>query len=358
MATSHHASFHNLFFCGLAICLLAWAAPAAAKGPVPADFFGVVPQAMPTQGEWERMEGKVGTVRLPVDWAQIEPQPGRFEFKMLDEQVLAAARHGIEILPVVWSTPAWLSPDPLRSPLRYRGGSRAWASFLRLLVRRYGPGGVLWRGQEPREPIRRWQIWNEPNFRLFWHPRPSPVEYARLLRVAARAIRGEDRQAQVVLAGVAPVGAGLVTWVFLRRLYRVPGAEKSFDMVALHPYAAGVGDMSRQVRDIRTVMAEAGDEATPLLVSELGVASWGSFASSFVKGRRGQALFLRRAFARLLEMRGRWRIAGVHWFSWRDRAPADRHCSFCQGSGLLDLDGRPKPAWWAFRQAVNEAGVR
>lgn len=345
------------FLCCLAIGLLTWAAPAAG-GPVPRDFFGVVPQATPTGGEWQRMDGTVGTIRLPVDWAQIEAQPGRYEFGAVDEQVLAAARHGIEILPVVWSTPAWLSPDPLRSPLRFWGGSQAWASFLRLLVRRYGPGGVIWRGQARKEPIRRWQIWNEPNFRLFWHPRPSPVEYAHLLRVAAGAIRGEDRQAQVVLAGVAPVGAGLLTWVFLRRLYRVPGAKKSFDMVALHPYAKSVAEMSRQVKDARTVMAEAGDRATPLLISELGVASWGSFASAFVKGPRGQALFLRRAFGRLLSMRGRWRLAGVHWFSWRDRAQADRHCSFCQGAGLLDLDGRPKPAWGAFRQAVKEAGVR
>lgn len=348
----------SFFVCILAVSLLGWAAPAAARKPPPRDFFGVVPQAPLTEGEWQRMEGTVGTVRLPVDWARLEPEPGLHEFEAVDEQVLAAARHGIEILPVVWNTPGWLSRDPLRSPLRFRGGSRAWASFLRVLVRRYGLGGVIWRDQKRKEPIRRWQIWNEPNFRLFWHPRPSPVEYARLLRVAARAIRGEDRQAQVVLAGVAPVGAGLLTWVFLRRLYRVPGAKKSFDMVALHPYAKSVAEMSRQVKDARTVMAEAGDDATPLLISELGVASWGSFASTFVKGPRGQALFLRRAFARLLSMRGRWRLAGVHWFSWRDRAQPDPHCSFCQGAGLLDLDGRPKPAWSAFRQAVKEAGVR
>lgn len=333
------------------------AAPARAAPPAP-GFFGVAPQAALTEADLARMRGVVQTVRIQVNWAQIESRPGGYDFGALDAEVLAAAQRGIRVLPFIYWTPAWLSPDPARSPLRFRQGHRAWSAFLRRLVRRYGPGGTIWRGREQKQPIHRWQIWNEPNFRLFWHPRPSPVEYARLVAASARAIRGADPKAQIVLAGVAPVEGGLWPWVFLRRLYRVPGAKKSFDMVAVHPYAATIAKMSGQIRDARTVMAEAGDEATPLLISELGVASWSTFPSDFVKGADGQARFLRRAFHRLLLMRARWRLAGAYWFTWQDQPGPDRRCSFCQGAGLLDLAGRPKPAWWAFRQVALQAGER
>lgn len=327
-----------------------------AHGPLPGGFFGVVPQAPPTAAELGRMGGVVGTMRIPFNWAQLEPEPGRYEFAALDAEVLAAAREGIRVLPFVGSTPAWISVNPNRPPLGSARARRAWASFLRVLVARYGPGGALWRGEAGAMPIRRWQIWNEPNFILFWRPRPSPSGYARLLGLAADAIRGSDPKAQIVLAGVAPVGAGLWPWVFLRRLYRVPGVKKDFDLAAAHPYADTVDEMADQVESVRYVMDEAGDTSTPLLVSEVGVASWGSFPSSFVKGPTGQARFLRGAFERLLAMRGRWHLAGVDWFTWRDQAAPDTRCSFCQGAGLLNLDGDPKPAWWALKREVRRAG--
>jgi hypothetical protein len=344
------------FVIGLVVATLGAGVAAAPAAPLPSGFFGVVPQTNVTAAEFARMQGAVGTIRVPVNWAQIETAPGRYEFGALDEEVLEAAAHGIRVLPFVGTTPAWLSPDPSRPPLGTERARRSWSSFLRVLVGRYGPGGLLWRDQGQKRPIRRWQIWNEPNFRLFWHPRPAPRRYADLLALAARAIKGEDPRAEIVVGGVAPVGAGLWPWVFLRRLYRVPGVKKDFDIVAVHPYSASVSEMVDQIESARYVMAEAGDQRTRLLVSELGVASWGSFASAFVKGPEGQAVFLRRSFERLLAMREKWRLAGVDWFTWRDQPHPDQRCSFCQGAGLLEVEGGPKPAWWAFRRIATMAG--
>lgn len=355
---------HGLLrFCAVVVGAIALLVPiggatGARAAALPPGFFGVVPQAVPTAADFGRMQGVVGTVRVAVDWSQVEPSPGSYDFDALDSEISMAADRGIDVLPFVYGTPAWISADPMRSPMRSRQGRRAWPAFLRVLVQRYGPRGELWRGRGRKRPIHRWQIWNEPNFRLFWHPHPSPVEYARLLASAARAIRRADPKAQIVLAGVAPVGAGLWPWVFLRRLYRVPGVKGNFDVAAVHPYAAKLEEMDGQIRSARIVMSEAGDGSTPLLVSEVGVASWGTFPSPFVKGEAGQATFLGRAFRQLLAMRARWHLAGVDWFTWEDRSQPDRSCSFCQGAGLFNVDGKPKPAWWAFRQAVEEARVR
>jgi hypothetical protein len=329
------------------------AAAPVTTAPVPPGFFGVVPQAPLSGVDLARMEGVVGTLRIPIYWSDAEPRQGVYDFAKVDVAIGAAAEHGIAVLPFIYGTPAWLSDDPARPPLRSAAGRAAWPRFLAKLVERYGPAGEFWQGRPQRMPIRRWQIWNEPNFSLFWRPHPAPRQYAELLALAAGAIRAADPAAQLVLGGVAPVGGGFLPWVFLRRLYRVPGVKSNFDLVALHPYSVRIGNTAAQVRLARQAMDEAGDAKTPILISELGVASTGSIPSAFIQGPQGQAEFLRRAFALFLAKRREWRIAGVDWFTWRDEPNPDIHCGFCQGAGLLDLDGFPKPAWWAYRAATR-----
>jgi polysaccharide biosynthesis protein PslG len=333
----------------------ATAAPVG-RGAPPPGFFGVVPQGPLSPRDLNRMQGVVGSIRVPVYWSACESEPGEYDFAALDQLVGAAAEYGIGVLPFVYGTPAWLAADPARPPLDSAAERIAWARFLKVLVRRYGPDGRFWRDRGVRVPIRRWQIWNEPNFVVFWHPRPSPRGYARLLGIAARAVRSKDPGARIVMAGVAPVSAGLWPWDFMRKMYAVPGVGRDFDLAAVHPYAASLEKMDYQVGRIRGVMARFGDAAKPLLVSELGVASDGDMPSAFVMGRVGQAAFLRSAFDLLLAQRRRWHIAGIDWFSWQDAKLPDSHCAFCQGSGLVDVAGDPKPALTAFRHLVLDSG--
>jgi hypothetical protein len=326
----------------------------SSAGKVPADFFGIVPQGSLSNADFELMKGVVGTLRLPVYWAECEPEQGRYDFTALDAIVASAAQRGMRVMPYVYGTPSWLTSVPARPPLSGTA-SRAWARFLQVLVGRYGQGGSFWAARTgPRLPIRSWQIWNEPNFVLFWKPKPSPRAYARLLAGSSRAIRSVDRSARIVAAGLAPVGAGLTPWDFLYGLYQVPGAKRDFDVVAIHPYASTLQRMTAQVKVARAVMRNAGDAAKPLILSELGVASGGQ-RSVFVKGLTGQATFLRQSFSLLLRERHRWHIAGIDWFSWRDSVNPNPYCSFCQGAGLFDVEGNAKPAWAAYRRAVSTA---
>lgn len=346
---------------GLAFVVQPSAATASGSprhAPLPPGFFGVVPQGPLEESDFERMQGTVETLRFPIYWPEIEPVSGVYDFSRLDALAGAAADHGLKLLPFVLATPSWLGKDPYRPPLGSARARRAWQRFLRALVARYGPQGSFWRSRARRSPIRRWQVWNEPNFRVFWHPRPAPRQYARLLALAASAIRGGDPGAEIVLAGVAPVGAGFLPWTYLRRLYRVPGVKRSFDLAALHPYSIQVWRTAAQIELAREAMDAAGDAKTPILVTELSVASDGESPSVFVRGELGQAGYLRRAFQLLLKKRRQWGIAGVDWYAWRDSARPDPRCGFCQGAGLLRLNGSAKPSWGAYRQMVRLAGVR
>jgi hypothetical protein len=335
--------------------MAAIASPAAAD--VPAGFFGVVPQALPGKGDFKRMEGTVETVRMPIFWFAIEPREGEFDFANVDKEVEAAAEAGIPVLPFVYGSPGWVERAHAIAPLRARPLAE-WKGFLRVLLHRYGPQGSFWVGNAHRGPIRRWQIWNEPNFRLYWAPRIDPAGYAKLLHASATTIRGADPGAKIVLAGIAPVGSGMKTWVFMGRLLAVPGVRHDFDFAADHPYSANIPELDYQLGKVRAAMAAGGAGGKPLIVTEFGVASHGAYPSAFVEGEEGQARFLRDAYSRVLAMRHRWHIAGAYWYTWQDEARADPNCGFCQGAGLLRLNGTAKPAWFVYQRIVTAARSR
>jgi hypothetical protein len=338
------------------VAALAVLASPAGAATAPKGFFGVVPQALPGKGDFKRMEGSVETLRMPIFWFEVEPRRGEYDFANVDREIGAAAEEGIQVLPFVYGTPGWLGRQE-RPPLAPAALAR-WKGFLRVLVARYGPGGSFWDGRAKRAPIRRWQIWNEPNFRLYWAPKIEPAGYAKLLHASATTLRRAEPGAKIVLAGVAPVGYGMKTWIFMRRLLRVPGARRDFDFAALHPYSATIPELDYQLEKVRAAMVAGGAGAKPLLVTEFGVASHGDYPSAFVEGEQGQARFLRAAYERLLRMRRRWHIAGAYWYTWQDEADADPHCGFCQGAGLLRLDGTAKPAWFAYQRLAAADGSR
>ncbi|HET7445053.1 MAG TPA: beta-galactosidase [Solirubrobacterales bacterium] len=336
------------------LAAIAFAAPASARPP--ARFFGVVPQAPLGAADLDRIGDAGLSLRLPVTWYGVEPAPGAFDFTELDRVIGAAADRGIAVMPQLGGTPSWVARTPATPPLS-AAGLRAWRGFLVRLVDRYGSGGSFWAGRARREPVRRWQIWNEPNFNLYWRP-ASPYAYARLLHASAATIRAADRQALIVAAAVAPIEHAMRPWAFLERLYRVPGFRRDFDFAAVHPYAVTVSGVAYQVRRARRVMARAGDGRKPLLLTEVGVASAGGRLNPFNRGRAGQARFLSRAFGELLRERRRWRLAGAYWFTWQDCTAPDPTCVFCQYAGLFDKADNPKPAWWALQRLLGKAPVR
>jgi hypothetical protein len=346
----------------LALALLALPA-AAAAGPAPPGTVGISPQTPSSRVDFDLMErAGLRSVRLPLFWIGVErhsPYLVAPDWDDFDRSVGLAAEHGMRVLPFVWGTPAWVAVEPQVEPVRIRWARRAWASFLRRAVKRYGPRGSFWRAnpQLPRLPIRAWEVWNEPNIVSF-SSRANPERFARLIRVGGRAIRRADPGAEVILGGLfgrpLQVPPNVSSGDFLRRVYRAGGAKRWFDGVALHPYVADASAMRPQIRNLRRVMRAHGDASTPLYVTELG---WGSdsFQTRWERGLRGQARELDQAFSMLARNRSRWRIGGVWWFSWAD---IDGGCQFCDSAGLLTKSRKAKPSWYRFiRWTGGDSGI-
>lgn len=338
----------------LVAALLALAAlPARSAAYVPPGFFGMSPQTPLDARDFELMrEAGVRSVRLPLHWAAIEPRSRLLapsDWSAFDHAVGLAAEQRIQVFPFVWGSPRWVAPRPLVEPVANAWQRWAWASFLREAVARYGPGGSFWEEHPelPFTPIRSWEIWNEENIVTFANS-TWPGVFAKLIRLSGRVLHRADPGARVIVGGlfgrplqIPPnVGSG----EFLKGLYRARRVKPYFDGVALHPYVAEAGAMRGQIANLRRIMRNHHDGATPLYVTELG---WGSasYESRWERGPWGQARGLDRAFSMLAARRLRWRIGGVWWFSWIDARNA---CQFCDSAGLLTDAREAKPAWYRF----------
>lgn len=265
-------------------------------------------------------------IRQPFHSNEFEANPERF-----DEFVRETGRAGMEVLPVLVGEQAEGGMRPAEP--------RAFARYATELARRYGPGGSA----KPELPIRSWQIWNEPNTPSWWRGGADPEAYADLLRAAGDAIRKVDPDAQIVAAGMPESRLGTPGPEFLRDVLAT-GVE--VDTVAVHPYA---GTPARVARKVRAMQRVAGDRE--VWVTEVG---WGTGGrdGELTVDRETQARYLTETFRRLRELG----LRGVVWFQWRDPEPfPGRRPIWPYFAGLLEVDGRAKPALSALERAA--AGI-
>jgi hypothetical protein len=159
----------------------------------------------------------VTSVRLTVDWLQIEPAEGQMSFQRLDPFMDAFQARGIEVVPVVATIPAWasLNPDqcrPENSMLCYLNPEKlsSFEASMRRLVVRY-------------PEVRRWEFWNEPEM---WLSMRDGDRYEPWYRAFYRAAKQANPSARVA------VGT-LTGWDFFRQL----SPSVPVDAVSVHSYA-------------------------------------------------------------------------------------------------------------------------
>jgi hypothetical protein len=351
-----------------ALALLLAAAPSAeaAKRRVPRGFFGVVWDGSVVNApndvqdaQWALMARTgVESARAVFSWERAQPRAGEPpSFDRTDRLVTLALAHGIRLLPVVLETPTWARAfnHPFSPPLH----SNDYATYVRALVRRYGPAGSFWTDHPelPRRPIRHWQIWNEPDLSYRWYARKGshyawPRGYANLLKVASRALKRSDRRAKVVLAGLTND-----SWNHVASLYR-RGARRFFDIGAIQTYTRSPRLALKAIRLYRRVMRRHRDARKPIWATETGwPAAKGRMRvprsqRTLVTTDRGMAFRLRALYDPLARRRrlARYRVGRVFWYAWT--SPYRPVSDIFDFAGLQVYDRgqfEVKPALRAFR---------
>lgn len=330
----------------LLICLAL--APHAGAAGAPRAFYGVIPANDPDSTEIARMgAGRVGTLRINFVWGAVQPSDGAaFDWSHYDPIIGAAAQQGIRVLPTVYSSPAWAASRPNYPPSKSHMND--FRAFVAAAAARYGSNGTFWSEHPtiPKLPVSDWQLWNEVNSPSFWYRKPSAKQYVGLLRVFSGGIKSGDPSAHVILAGLfrtPNVKHGIPLDRFLPAIYKLK-SKSLFDGVAVHPYSTTPQDALNAVKEARKIMSRFKDRKTPLWITEIGWATGGSPPTALTVSPQRQASYLTKAYNLIAANRGRFKIAGVVWYSWRD-VPGG---IWFDHTGLFTSDFDPKPAWNAF----------
>jgi len=224
---------------------------------------------------------------------------------LIDASVRDARAHGFHILGTLWGSP------------RPRLAAVPQADWY---VRQARIAADRWR-------LDAWEVWNEPDAKLFWHG--TPEQYGRLLRAVYPVLRGYG--ALVVHAGLAHSDP---RW--LRRSF---GAGARFDVLGAHPYPTRhTGSPARTLSKLTPLRALT---HKPIWITELG---WSTYSGGVSERQQARNVT---ATLRLLHARYAY-VRRVFFFEGRDTGTTD---SWLARLGLMRRDLTAKPALAALGSA-------
>ena len=239
------------------------------------------------------LELGAGWTRWPLYWDRVETDAGEFDWSAYDALVEADTEHGLRSNVILLGVPQFYRDESsiagLQEPI-YADGTDSpgadktinpdnyWANFVQQAVARYTPGGALalendW---EPERGITVWEVWNEPDYPLFWSG--SAAEYARMLKIAYLIIHQLDPDATVMVGGLLYPTQNNWLATLLGIIIDDPQHEANhwyMDAVAVHSYgnAWRSGWLTLYVRQ---TLIEYEIER-PIWLNESGVATWDDY---------------------------------------------------------------------------------
>ena len=281
-------------------------------------------------------EAGVGMVRMDFLWDDVQPAKDRWNFDKYDYLVDLLTKNNIKILALLDYTAGWAGDDWNSAP-----NPDLYTEYAKAVVHRY------------KNKIRYWEIWNEPNYPVYWVPQDHMETYTKLLKKVYPVLKAEDPTAVIVLGGLAANAA-----LSLAEIYHW-GGKDFFDVVNFHPFKNPLDhDAIKKMRAdydlVRRAMSENHDEKKPIWLTELGCP--GTRASKETQdwwlGRNPdeneQAEWVEKIYREPLSWPG---VEKVFWAFFRDTP--DHFLSGTDYFGLVREDFSKKPAFEAYRRAAT-----
>jgi Beta-galactosidase len=279
-------------------------------------------------------EAGIHFVRMDFYWADLEPQKGHFDFERYDGIVDLLKKNDIQVLALLHYNAAW-EPQWNTPP-----DTALYVKYARTTVRHF------------KSRIKYWEIWNEPDSRIYWSPQDDMKTYTLLLKESYQALKEEDPTCKVVLGGLTEGGP-----FALRSIYRLGGGP-FFDIVNIHPFANPLAPNAiKQVRGIylstMKVMEQFGDGSKPIWFTEIGCPgvrtnSGPAWWDGPNPTEEEQARWVSAVYEEALRWKG---VQKVFWAFFRD---TDDH--FKNGIdffGLVRNDFSKKPSYEAYKAAAH-----
>lgn len=296
----------------------------------------------------------VTVLRQSLHWAYSEPARGVFDWAQLDRFVLAAARHGMRVLPLLAGEPSWATSRPAGNeehcayPPKRNSDFGDWAAAV---TARYGRTGELWR-EHPElsgQAVTAYEIWNEPNEKAFWKCKPNAKAYVMLARAASTAIRQLDPKAYIISAGSPVINSN--PGKYARAMFKA-GAKDVFNAAGLHPYEATSSDIINVLEHARKGLDKEGAKSWKLVITEFGWATAGPKAKDRTVNEAKQGSLIKDSLVKMGQQRKKLKIASAIYYDWHDLPPAVGQADYWGlHTGVLRPDDSPKPALDGILQA-------
>jgi hypothetical protein len=197
--------------------------------------------------------------------------------------------------------------------------------------------------------VRAWEVWNEPNFDVFWCG--TPQQFAQMTRVSYQAIKAADPSAIVISA---PMYRGVnIERIarFFEALRDLPdAAENNFyhDVIGFHLYDGGHCTQFDEIEFLNRDFFKPNVGDKPIWNTESGIrvreGAWPEFAAP-----EESAYFLTSNYAYSLH-----KNVGKYFY-WRaiDERAVVQDADYDVTWGLLQFNGAPRPSYQAFQTVAK-----
>jgi hypothetical protein len=199
-------------------------------------------------------------VRMDFKWDATERERGVYDFSEYERLLSALDKYGIRALFILdYGNTLYEGGAPPRTEI----ARQAFARWAIAAAKKFSGRGVIW------------ELYNEPNIKLFWPPQPNVDEYIALALTVGRAFRNAAPNEKLI----GPATSG-IDFLFLESCFKA-GLLDYWSGVSVHPYlrsdpenAANEYCRLREMIDrYKIPTGQDRDRTIPIISSEWGCSS-------------------------------------------------------------------------------------
>jgi len=151
-------------------------------------------------------------IRIDINWCDIEPKKGEYQFDAIDAVVQLASKDKLRIFATIAYSPKWIGG---RTSVP---SAKDWSLCVSTVAARY------------KGKIEAYGLWNEPNLSSYWSG--TIKDYIDIILIPGfNAVKENDALALVVAPDIATIGRDWPLW-----LDAMSNNKNMFDILAVHNY--------------------------------------------------------------------------------------------------------------------------
>lgn len=299
-------------------------------------------------------------IRVDLPWESVQPT-NAYSYNWNKFDVVADAAHslGLKIDAILDATAYWDTTPACKRGMRDTtncppASNADFARFASAAAKRYQNRGVG-----------AWEIWNEPNMSGRWWPTPNAADYVQMLGTVTAAIRAADRNAFILMGGLAAVednpGLGYVNQAtFLRGVVAIKGSLTNVGGISYHPFSAPVlpskaGDFSNissSPGNLLSILQASGNPRVQIWITESGSSEYDGAIEPFGTPATAKQSQAQGAYATDLvkTVSSNPSVTADFWFADQDIPTQNLYW------GLRDTAGKARPVFGTLKAAIAACG--